>query len=709
MKSCHGLEVARARALLILLSLLVTPAQAADLPGGPGGREVGAMDPSLFGTSPALQFSVDEGLIHNRFYRRGPVAAHMLVRSGSEPRVVVAFPAGTEGGGLWLESAEGGAVTLTVDGPLEGIWAEGEPWGVSGVVTADTDRLRIRQLALGSVRILRGLETSGTYPAFLGDRLTVQIDVRTRELVLRRTLLDGRTLQMRIEALGDARVEVDGDGDVHHSSGGAIEFAGSAPLRLKVTTLTEARPLLPIPAQDILQADAEVDDRDLQALAFLAYEEKLLAGSWRFLTYFGRDTLLSVAMLMPAVQPEVTEAGLRSVLVRLDPRGDVAHEEDIGDFAAWRRLAEGADPAVLTPEELASPIHDYKMVDDDFLLAPVAAAYLLDDPAGRERAPAFLGEDCGGRTCATALRRNLLRVLDLAEPFADEPRAGNLIALREGEPTGEWRDSTVGLGGGRIPYNVNGVLVPAALRAAARLLVDPRSWGDTANAARALELAEAWDGAADLFAVEVPERVSRRRIKSRCRAAGLEPGPALASLDGPVSFPALALDGKGRPLPVMHSDDGFDLLFGDPPEERLRGAAERITRPFPAGLRTDVGILVANASLAGDEELRALFTPDHYHGEVVWSWQQALLAAGLRRQLARDDLTADVRAELERAQVDLWEVIEATAEQRRAELWSWRVEEGRIVAVPFGQGGTHLSESNAVQLWSTVYIGVRPP
>ena len=37
--------------------------------------------------------------------------------------------------------------------------------------------------------------------------------------------------------------------------------------------------------------------------------------------------------------------------------------------------------------ELGAPIHDYKMIDDNFLLAPVAAAYLLDDPDGAARAP----------------------------------------------------------------------------------------------------------------------------------------------------------------------------------------------------------------------------------------------------------------------------------------------------------------------------------
>ncbi len=648
------------------------------------------------------RFEVIEGEVHNRFYRWGPVAAHALATSGERPRLIVAFPAGNEGVALWF-SADAGPVGLELEDALSPAVDEKgaeRAWGVFGTLRIDQPSLTLDRAVAGSIRSIRDV----MHGVELAAEQSPEVFHEGACIWIMRPLLDGRMSIVQLRPLDGAGCRLDGSGGFRCDAAPDAEQ-----LRLMYTVLGQAEPLSPIPPERILREGVEADPRDLESLAFLTYEEKLLAGSWRFLTYFGRDTLLSVAMLMPAVRSEVTEAGLRSVLTRLDPDGDVAHEEDIGDWAALRHAEDAGGPVGLSPEQLGAPIHDYKMVDDDFLLAPVAAAYLLDDAAGPERGPAFLGEDCGGRTCGAALLRNLLRVVELAGPFGDDPVFDNLIALREGEETGEWRDSTVGLGGGRVPYNVNGVLVPAALRAAARLLDAPGLWGDTATANRARELAVVWDGAADLFTVTVPERAARRRIEARCAAAGLDSASALASVDGPLRFPALSLDARGRPLPVMHSDDGFDLLFGEPPEERLLGIAGRIERPFPAGLRTDVGILVANASLAADGDLRALFTPDHYHGEVVWSWQQALLAAGLRRQLARTDLGEEVRHELERAQATLWTVIEATDDRRRAELWSWRVEEGRIVDVPFGQGGTHRSESNAVQLWSTVYIGVRPP
>ncbi len=150
------------------------------------------------------------------------------------------------------------------------------------------------------------------------------------------------------------------------------------------------------------------DPRARKGLAFLAYEEKLLAGSWRFLTYFGRDTLLALRLLLPVLQPRVVEAGLGAVIDRLGPGGDVAHEEAIGELG---HLREGLESAVL----------DYAMVDDDFLLAPLAAAYLLEGK-GRARAAAFLERRTpSGESYAAALADNLALVLRLAIPFAAAP------------------------------------------------------------------------------------------------------------------------------------------------------------------------------------------------------------------------------------------------------------------------------------------------
>ncbi|MET0659528.1 MAG: hypothetical protein ABW110_15380, partial [Steroidobacteraceae bacterium] len=98
-----------------------------------------------------------------------------------------------------------------------------------------------------------------------------------------------------------------------------------------------------------------------------------------------------------------------------------------------------------------------------------------------------------------------------------------------------------------------------------------------------------------------------------------------------------------------------------------------------------------------------------YHGTVIWSWQQALMAAGLERQIARRDLPAPTVERLRSARQRLWSVIENTHELRASELWSWRFLDGRYHAAPFGQNSSDADESNAAQLWSTVYLAIPAP
>jgi hypothetical protein len=118
--------------------------------------------------------------------------------------------------------------------------------------------------------------------------------------------------------------------------------------------------------------------------------------------------------------------------------------------------------------------------------------------------------------------------------------------------------------------------------------------------------------------------------------------------------------------------------------------------------------MVANPAFV-DEELQQRFSRAAYHGTVTWSWQQALLAAGLARQLRRTDLPAASLSLLRNARERLWTAIEMTRELRTSELWSWRQVDGRIQPAPFGQTAGDVDESNAAQLWSTVYLSVGSP
>jgi hypothetical protein len=649
---------------------------------------------------PQLAFQVREGRILNYFLRQGPVSAHLVLRSGPAPRILIAFPAGNSGVGLWFAHQAGNA-PWNIRGeprPIHARDGKGRAlYGISAEVTVADRQLELRQAVLSNIRVLRDFESLGRIPR--GVAATPSL--RARTLIWSRDRLDGAPgYRLEIEVL-DGRV-----------SGRRIFAGADGAIHLRITGLTGETPLTPLAGRDLLRNPSAADRGGRQTLAFLAYREKLLAGSWRFDTYFGRDTLMSVRLLMPVLSPAAIEDGLDSVLARLSPQGEVAHEEDIGEQAVLDHLEANGSRS-------AAPVYDYKMIDEDYLLAPLAAAWLLES-GGQARSAAFLAAPVGGPlerhgTRGAALVKNLRYVVQRARAFAKAPAVAHLIGLKPGQIVGDWRDSGTGLGGGHYPYDVNAVLVPAALDAAARLagsgLLSPYlTASDRALFAGAARMANVWrEQAPPLFAVSLSHSVAANAIEIYADAQGVPSQPALAALGpGALRFHALSLSASGEPVPVMHSDEGFLLLFADPEPQALDAIVSVLMRPFPAGLMTGAGMVVANPVFCAPA-LQKLFSRNAYHGTVVWSWQQALFAAGLARQLERHDLPPSVRADLLAAQRVLWSAIEATRSMQNAELWSWSYGAGRYQLRPFGSSAADVDESNAAQLWSTVYLAVRPP
>ena len=649
---------------------------------------------------PRLDFEVQEGLNINRFVREGNVAAHLLLRSGTDPRILIAFPAGNSGVGLWFVHA--GRVSWTLRAPPVAVHdsdSRGRAlYGISAQATLEGQELQIRQAVLSSIRVLRDYQLLGTMPSVVAAISTEH----GRTLSWARDRLDGAAgyrlvLEVTHGELRDGHIRAGPDGKIG----------------LRITGLTGETPLTPLFGRELLNDSAASDPATRDTLTFLTYREKLLAGSWRFDTYFGRDTLMAVRLLMPVLSATAVEAGLSSVLARLSVQGEVAHEEDIGERAVLDHLQSDGTRS-------AAPVFDYKMIDGDYLLAPVASAWLLHDGRARGRAAAFLAAAAGGPgerrgTRGAALVDNLRFVLQSAAAFAAHPDAAHLIGLKPGISVGEWRDSEEGIGRGRYPYDVNAVLVPAALEAAAQLtdrgLLSPYlNAGDRALFGGAAQMASVWRAKApQLFEVAIPRKQAASAIEAYAASQAVAAQPALAALGpGDLRFHAIALDGSGKPIPVMHSDEGFALLFAELDAEQVDRAVTVLMRPFPAGLVTDAGMLVANPAFCAPA-LQARFTRNAYHGTVVWSWQQALFAAGLERQLQRRDLAPAVRNHLLEAQQVLWSAINATRSINNSELWSWSFDAGHYRVAPFGAAAADADESNAAQLWSTVYLAVKPP
>ncbi len=665
---------------LVLFAALATSAVAADAP---------------------LQFRIDEGRVLNAFYQHGPIAAHLLLSDGRQPRILTAFPAGNSGVGLWFETTETPAhwALDTIEGVSRKDARGRTLRGIVATASIDTP-LVVRDAVLSSVRILRDYQINGTYPAELTSSVVRSGDTVTWS----RARLDGEAGYSVSIAVANGRIRGGRDTPVALSPARTGET-----MRLTLTALTGDEPLTPLGSSRLLNASANEDTRSQNVLRFLSYEEKFLAGSWRFNTYFGRDTLMSLRLLMPALESQALERGLASVLQRLASNGEVAHEEDIGEFAVLRHRKQG-DPANDTP------IYDYNMIDDDFMLPAVAAAYLFDHPDGRARAEAFLAHRLpSDEAIGAALARNFTFVTQSARAFARKPTASNLISLKPGLSFGQWRDSQDGLAGGRYPFDVNAVLVPAAMNAIARLVesgvLKPYLTPEQRELlAASRTIADVWAREAPaLFRVRITEADARKRITAYASKIGVSPTSALAALpSGELIFEAIALDADHEPIPVLHSDGGFALLLQNPPAARVDRLIESMLRPFPAGLLTEAGLLVANPAFA-DATIRRKLDRTAYHGTVVWSWQQALLAAGLDRQLARNDLPTETKARLRDARRRLWSAIDNTRDLRASELWSWRYRDGRYEPVPFGQSTGDADESNAAQLWSTVYLALSPP
>ncbi|KAK3081054.1 hypothetical protein LTS18_010704, partial [Coniosporium uncinatum] len=261
------------------------------------------------------------------------------------------------------------------------------------------------------------------------------------------------------------------------------------------------------------------------------------------------------------------------------------------------------------------------------------------------------------------------------------------------------------------------------------------------------------DSTLRFFEVNVSASEARDLVTRYVEAASGDGVPAsvreIDGIEGEVRFYGLARDGNDNQstVRVMNSDDCFRLFFLNTTDQAqlsafLDQAAEHILQPFPVGLSTDVGLLVANPAFGGDgeeeEEVYARnWTRAAYHGTVVWGWPMVMMGEGLRRQLRRcdgepsittnsitnstDSTTAESRPsfcddealydKVKRAYNHLWDVLDNNRRLLSQEVWSWEYSSGRFEAVPLGSlpppDGGNPTESDVVQLWSLAFLAVR--
>jgi hypothetical protein len=339
---------------------------------------------------------------------------------------------------------------------------------------------------------------------------------------------------------------------------------------------------------------------------------------------------------------------------------------------------------------------------------------------------------------------NAKKIVTLAAPFAapNNQTTDNLMHLKDNQIVGEWRDSTYGIGGGRIPFDVNTALAPAALRSIATLASNGVL---DFNSTLVNSYAQIWeDSTLQFFEVSVPLSDAKTLLQNYTTSSGISGLQSQAdTLDSDVDFYGLALDGNNNlsTVQVMNTDTCFrHFLLNTTNDEQLttflNATANSIRLTFPAGLMTDVGMLVANPAYGGDSIYAANWTTSAYHGTVVWyftpslfaphknvlknfrSWPLAMMSRGLELQLSRCNSSSvpafcsntAVYSNVKTAYNMLWDKIEANSAHLSTEVWSWTYADGKFSYIDLGAlpppPGSSPTESDIVQLWSLTFLAV---
>ncbi|KAI9699616.1 MAG: hypothetical protein M1820_007116 [Bogoriella megaspora] len=707
---------------------------------------------------PATQFHLSDPPYEDYFYSDCHLSAQVVVTSPLEdssltsigPRLLIAWPAGNSGAVAYFAPVNGVNGSLSI--ALQNFTSASQPLvpyyqpapngsansnpivGVTGVITFNSSATLTVPI-LGSIRTIRDFSEG---PSILVPEIQDAISVASAggALVSRLWLDNTTTTELLFTPYSNASVNI--DNQTVHLTAGTYNFTA----RYNYPQLEQLSTSEVLDPQD--QGIINQEPEETESLSFLSYTTKLLAGGWRFLTYFGRDSMISLLLLQPVLsegENGAIEAVISAVLERINRTdGSVCHEETIGDYATYLNDQAGINSS--------APQYDYKMIDSDYYLPVVMKNYFVDSATGQNRTSSFFAINAtvnptnAGLTYADLALITAEKIMNTSAPFAANggQTMENLIHLKDGQTVGQWRDSNSGIGGGRIPYDVNTALVPAALRAIASLssagfFPSHPEWNTTAAT-----YAQIWeDSTLSFFAINIPTSEAQSLVDSYVSQSNATFPSESSNITSPINFYGLSLDGSNNQstVKVMNTDDCFrHFLLNTTNQTQLTAlvnqTANNIIAPFPTGLSTSVGLLVSNPAYGGDPTYAATWTNTAYHGTVVWSWQLSMMAAGLQRQLARCNSTSSsstsisdpssasvpnfcadsgVYLNVKAAYNHLWDLIEGNSAHLTEEVWSWVYSNGDFVFEPLGAlplpNGGSPTESDIVQLWSLTFLAVK--
>ena len=364
---------------------------------------------------------------------------------------------------------------------------------------------------------------------------------------------------------------------------GALRLDGQRSIEIRVRMEADVEPLTPVPFETLFtlrarraMAEDSIFRESAVRFAVLAYENKLLAGSWMYPSYFGRDTLVAARLMWPALTLQAKKIVIQSVLNHLggyatagvpwmdgwvavsdERQGELLFHETIIEFNRLMKTRQSTSAVSLLRRSLSGPRKqlEYHVLDANVLFTGLLANFLRDmEPTERHRFLSIQNNRGESNLDSVMAHANLL--LALTQPYV---RA--FQSLREGHPTlsieelkqlpefhslaqslirlqpdtkgqefiGNWRDSAAALGWGKYPADVNAFLVPRALAALDEVFdfigrgnprgsapMEERGWSflQAALAERGVlgSARDAWSTARDHFWVHLSKDDVRRRL-----------------------------------------------------------------------------------------------------------------------------------------------------------------------------------------------------
>ncbi len=325
----------------------------------------------------------------------------------------------------------------------------------------------------------------------------------THVIAVTKTTFDGQHhYRLDIEVPSDFNVE---------NRGGSITINGTRPIGLLVRATTDFEPLTPLPIEEILNREAlaqmQVDPqfrKIAENFALLFYQEKLLAGSWHYLAFFGRDTLVGARLMWTALSTKAKLIIIRSVLDRigggnmevdLDGLVAVTDEVTLERYFQTNVTQRFYDYVWSSPDVLGMfkdalqntkrGILKYGVLDNTFLM-PGIEKLLVNELSAHELSEFFSSNNARSETNIETILKNWNSILILTDPYTQgfnalrerhpDLAAAQLYGLDEFHALSErlvrklrgatdvnWRDSYYALGWGEYAADNNVSLAPIAL------------------------------------------------------------------------------------------------------------------------------------------------------------------------------------------------------------------------------------------------------